>query len=364
MHCGMGRIFDRNDWGVDDTEWNDWRWQLRESWRTGGRVMEALGLDVDSAVCRRYPMQATPHYLSLARTRDVLDPILRQCVATEEELHGDGASDPFREEAYSPVARLVHRYPDRALFMTTSRCATHCRHCMRKRNWQCFDGKPSEDVLAAAVDYVSQHHEIREVLISGGDPLTLDDDELSHVLKAFATVDHLEMLRVGSRIPVVMPQRLTESLCDILGGCGKTVWLAAHFNHPAELSEESRQAVERLLRHGVPVVNQSVLLKGVNDDEETLRLLFTGLLKIKVKPYYLFHGDPIEGTMHFRTGVERGLELMAALRNRVSGMAMPAFSFDLPESGGKIRLEPNDKLEREDGGLAFTSFEGRKIIYK
>jgi len=218
--------------------------------------------------------------------------------------------------------------------------------------------------VGAAVDYVSKHREIREILISGGDPLTLDDDDIAHVLKAFATVDHLEMLRVGSRVPVVMPQRLTESLCDILGSCGKTVWLAAHFNHPAELSEESRQAVERLLRHGVPVVNQSVLLKGVNDDEETLRLLFTGLLKMKVKPYYLFHGDPIEGTMHFRTGVKRGLELMAALRNRVSGMAMPAFSFDLPESGGKIRLEPGCELEKAGDGYAFTSFEGRKVIYK
>ena len=359
----MCRVFDRKDWGVSDAEWGDWHWQLRESWKTAGRVMEALGLRADSEVCRRYPMQATPHYLSLAKTLDVLDPILRQCVATEEELQG-GTPDPFGEEAYSPVPRLVHRYPDRALFMTTSRCATHCRHCMRKRNWQCFDGKPTEDVLAAAVDYVAKHREIREILISGGDPLTLGDDDIAHVRTAFATVEHLEMLRVGSRVPVVMPQRMTESLCDILGGCGKTVWLAAHFNHPVELSEESRQAVERLLRHGVPVVNQSVLLKGVNDDAETLRLLFTGLLKMKVKPYYLFHGDPIEGTMHFRTGVERGLELMAALRNRVSGMAMPAFSFDLPESGGKIRLEPNDKLEREDGGLAFTSFEGRKIIYK
>ena len=359
----MCRVFDRKDWGASDAEWGDWHWQLRESWKTAGRVMEALGLRADSEVCRRYPMQATPHYLSLAKTLDVMDPILRQCVATEEELQG-GTPDPFGEEAYSPVPRLVHRYPDRALFMTTSRCATHCRHCMRKRNWQCFDGKPTEDVLAAAVDYVAKHREIREILISGGDPLTLEDDELAHVLQAFADIDHVEMLRVGSRVPVVMPQRMTESLCDILGGCGKTVWLAAHFNHPAELSEESRQAVERLLRHGVPVVNQSVLLKGVNDDAETLRLLFTGLLKMKVKPYYLFHGDPIEGTMHFRTGVERGLELMAALRNRVSGMAMPAFSFDLPESGGKIRLEPNDKLEREDGGLAFTSFEGRKIIYK
>ena len=359
--CG---VFDKKAWDRGDTEWNDWHWQLRESWRAEELVSKALGRRPDPATCRRYPMQATPHYLCLAQRADLMDPILRQCVAIMDERQCGGSSDPFGEEAYSPVPRLVHRYPDRALFMTTSRCATHCRHCMRKRNWQCFDGKPSEDVLSAAVDYVSQHHEIREILISGGDPLTLEDDELAHVLQAFADIDHVEMLRIGSRVPVVMPQRLTDSLCGVLESCGKTVWVASHFNHPVELSEESRQAVERLLRHGVPVVNQSVLLKGVNDDAETLRLLFTGLLKMKVKPYYLFHGDPIEGTMHFRTGVERGLELMAALRDRVSGMAMPAFSFDLPENGGKIRLEPGCELEKDGEGFAFTSFEGKRIVYK
>ena len=360
----MNSLFDRGYWRVDEEKWDDWRWQLRESWQAPATVMSALSLPSDSDACRRYPMQATPFYLSLCRTLDVSDPILRQCIATSEELSCGGASDPFHEEAFSPVPRLVHRYPDRALFMTTSRCATHCRHCMRKRNWQQFEGAPSENVLSAAVDYVSKHREIREILISGGDPLTLDDDDIAHVLKAFAAVGHLEMMRIGSRVPVVMPQRLTESLCEILGGCGKTVWLAAHFNHPAELSEEARQGVERLLRQGVPVVNQSVLLKGVNDDAETLRLLFTGLLKMKVKPYYLFHGDPIEGTMHFRTGVKRGLELMAVLRNRVSGMAMPAFSFDLPDGGGKIRLEPGCELEKDGDGFAFTSFEGRRIIYR
>ncbi|MBP5674413.1 MAG: KamA family radical SAM protein [Victivallales bacterium] len=360
----MNSAFDREFWGVDCGEWNDWRWQLRESWRTPTAVMTALSLPADSDVCHRYPMQATPFYLSLAQRLDVTNPILRQCVAIEEELTCGGGADPFHEEAYSPVPRLVHRYPDRVLFMTTSRCATHCRHCMRKRNWQKFEGAPSEDILNAAVDYIAKHREIREILISGGDPLTLEDGELAHILGAFATVEHLEMFRIGSRVPVVMPQRLTESLCNVLENCGKTVWIASHFNHPLELSEEARQGVERLLRHGVPVVNQSVLLKGVNDDAETLRILFTGLLKMKVKPYYLFHGDPIEGTMHFRTGVQRGLELMAALRNRVSGMAMPAFSFDLPDGGGKIRLEPDAELEKVDGGLAFTSFEGRKIVYK
>lgn len=235
---------------------------------------------------------------------------------------------------------------------------------MRKRNWGSFPGAPSDEVLGAAVEYVRGHGEIREILISGGDPLTLSDEALHRVMSAFARIDHVEVLRLGSRTPAVMPQRLTKELGEMLDSLGKPVFLASHFNHPRELTEEVRLGVETMLRSGVPVVNQAVLLRGVNDDAEVLRSLFTGLLRMKIKPYYLFHGDPIEGTLHFRTGVERGLELLGQLRGHVSGLAMPAYSFDLPEGGGKIRLEPGAALEHgEDGSLCFTSFEGRKISY-
>ncbi len=351
---------------ASESEWLDWRWQLGQSAASYRVVIESLGWSGLGAVHAKYPIRVTPYYMSLARSKEASDPILRQCVPNVAELREDdfGSADPFAEEGYSPVPRLVHRYEDRALFLTTSDCATHCRHCMRKRNWSCLGGRPSDEVLEQARDYVARHKEIREILISGGDPLTMDDAELARVLDAFASLPNVEILRLGSRAPVVMPQRLTEELARVLGDCRKPVWLATHFNHPWELTDLASEGILRLLKQGVPTVNQSVLLAGVNDDAETLKQLFTGLLAIRVKPYYLFHGDPIEGTTHFRTGIEKGLELMASLRGRVSGLAMPAFSFDLPEGGGKIRLEPGMEIQRDaDGVPVFQSCDGRSIRY-
>lgn len=359
---GLGR----ESWGVGEAEWGDWRWQLRHSGEAWGRLSACgLGGGGREEAQRRYPAQCTPYYLSLAASASPDDPVLRQVLPDPAELSGDGEEDPFAEEAHCGVPRLVHRYRDRALFLTTGDCAAHCRHCMRKRNWGELPGAPSAEALAAAAGYVRSHPEIREILVSGGDPLTLSDGELERVLSAFAAIPHVETLRVGSRLPAVLPQRLTEGLAAVLGGVGKAVFLACHFNHPRELTEAAAAGVLRLLRAGVPSVCQSVLLRGVNDDPETLRELLTGLLRIRVKPYCLFHGDPIRGTMHFRTGIARGLELMGALRGHVSGLAMPAFAFDLPQGGGKVRLEPGDAPRRApDGAPVFRSFEGRDIPYR
>lgn len=365
----MLKEFDRQAWGVSEQEWGDWHWQMRQSGAAWSRLAQVCRqADELDEVRRRYPFQCTPYYLSLAETAEAHDPVLRQVMPDVREVSADeqvlGEADPFDEEAHCQVPRLVHRYRDRVLFLTTSDCGAHCRHCMRKRNWGEFPGAPSAEMLASAAAYVRAHEEVREVLISGGDPLTLEDEDLARVLVAFAAVPHVEVLRVGSRLPAVLPQRLTPALADMLGHVGKTVFLACHFNHPAELTAEAGAGVQRLLAAGVPAVCQSVLLRGVNDDVETLRQLFTGLLRLRVKPYCLFHGDPIEGTMHFRTGIERGLELLNALRGHVSGLAMPAFSFDLPQGGGKIRLEPDSRLQRDaQGRLLFDSFEGRKIPY-
>ena len=356
---------EREYWEANEEDWGDWRWQLGNSGRAWN-AMRAMGLADDSldVVQRKYPTQATPFFLSLSARLSRDDAIIRQTLPDVAEMTG-GEPDPFDERRHCHVPRLVHRYRDRALFITTGDCAAHCRHCMRKRNWGEYPGGPSAEVLSAAVEYVSKHPEIREILVSGGDPLTLEDDELERVMGAFARIDHVEVLRLGSRAPAVMPQRLTDGLGAMLESMGKPVFLVAHFNHPQELSKEAADGVLRMLRHGVPTLSQTVLLKGVNDDAETLRLLFTGLLRMRVKPYYLFHGDPIVGTMHFRTGVERGLELMAQLRGHVSGMALPSYSFDLPDGGGKIRLEPGMDLPRNDSGeLCFDSFEGRKIVYR
>jgi lysine 2,3-aminomutase len=210
---------------------------------------------------------------------------------------------------------------------------------MRKRAWGHDDADPGPAVFAAALDYLRRHEGIREVLISGGDPLLLPEERLQGLLADLRAIPHLEILRLGSRVPVVLPQRLTPEFCARLGG-RPPLWLATQFNHPQELTPESEAAAEALLRAGIPVVNQTVLLAGVNDDAQTLGRLFTGLLRQRIKPYYLFHGDPVAGTLHFRTGVERGLELMAELERTISGLAVPAFAFDLPDGGGKIRLEP------------------------
>lgn len=336
------------------------------------QLEECLGLPSGAMaelakVAEVYPIQATRYYIGLARSKDWhTDPILMQCVPSPEELSCDncGAPDALDECGKSPVPRLVHRYPDRALFLTCNSCAIHCRHCMRKRNWAISLPAPTDDELNACVKYVKAHTEIREILISGGDCLMLADETVKRILHAFASVDHVEMLRIGSRMPVVMPSRITPELCEILENCGKTVWVATHFNHPWEITPEAAKAADMLTRAGIPLVNQTVLLKNINDDAETMRQLFTGLLKIKIKPYYLFHGDPIKGAMHFRTGIQKGLDILNELRGRVSGMALPAYAFDLPGGEGKIRLQPEQIKEYSpSGNPVFVNYEGKSVEY-
>lgn len=330
-----------------DPGWSDWRWQLRHAIRDAEGLATWLGLTgaAREDLCQaaeRYPVRVTPYYLSLARSRSLEDPIVRQVLPDRRELAEDpaGSPDPLAESRDSPVPGLVHRYPDRALLVATRQCAVFCRHCMRKRAWRREAGDdqgPSD--WGPALAYLRAHAGIREVLISGGDPLLLPEERLLKLLGALRAIPHLEVLRLGSRVPVVLPQRLTPEFCARLGG-RPALWLATQFNHPQELTPETDAAAEALLRAGIPVVNQTVLLAGINDDTATLARLFTGLVRQRIKPYYLFHGDPVAGTLHFRTGVERGLALMAELERTISGLAVPAFAFDLPDGGGKIRLEP------------------------
>ncbi len=352
-------------------EWSDWRWQLKHAARSLEDISDYLGIPVATLrerqeTAQRYPIFVTPYYLSLAANADLSDPVLQQCLPSPAELENQcgGAPDALAEDGYSPVPRLVHRYPDRALFITGNFCAVHCRHCMRKRDWAKTLPAPTAEELGAACQYLRQHPEVREVLISGGDPLMLSEEALAEIIQSFSDIPTIEMLRLGSRVPVALPQRITPRLSAILGS-GKPLWLATHFNHPQELSKEIAEAVKMLMREGVVVVNQSVLLKGINDDAAVLAKLFTGLLQNRIKPYYLFHGDPIEGVMHFRTGLKRGLEIMNQLRGRVSGMAIPAFSFDLPGGAGKIRLQPEQVIgiEPETGAPIFESYEGKRVPY-
>lgn len=352
-------------------QWSDWQWQLQHSCHSVKDIATLLNLPPEhfgdlQEVEKRYSVFVTPYYLSLAAKADAADPILQQCLPHPAELiqqPGD-APDALDELRCSPVERLVHRYPDRALFVTGNRCAIHCRHCMRKRDWCHAMAPVDESLLQRACDYLRHTPQVREVLISGGDPLMLPEEELQLIIDAFSSVPSIEMLRIGTRVPVVLPQRITPRLAAILAS-GKTTWVATHFNHPLELTPAAASAAEILVRNGISLVNQSVLLKGINDDADTLGRLFTGLLKIRIKPYYLFHGDPIAGTTHFRTGVQKGLDIMNQLRGRISGMALPAFAFDLPHGAGKIRLQPEHSLgvDSATGAQIYPSYQGEAIPY-
>lgn len=349
---------------------NSWQWQMQNALRTPEQFADFFHwgekeLATIRSTAEIYPMLATPFYASLAKSNSLDDPVVAQCVAQPRELEDADTTDPdpLGEGASSPLPRLVHRYPDRALFLTCGVCAVHCRHCMRKRVWETPLGAPTDQELKQVTQYLTSHPEVREVLISGGDPMLLDDAHIKRVLDAFASVPTLEMLRIGTRTVVALPQRFTPELCAIFEQCPKTIWIATHFNHPYEISQEAATAVKRLMAAGVPVVNQCVLLKGINDNADTLGTLFTKLLAIRIKPYYLFHGDPIKGTTCFRTGVQAGLDIMAKLRNTISGMAVPTFAFDLPHGGGKIRLEPDFTAPSNNNTLNFKRFDSGTEFY-
>ncbi|NMA42447.1 MAG: KamA family radical SAM protein [Oligosphaeraceae bacterium] len=357
-------------WQTESTRWSDWRWQLKNQIRSSSELAQIVPLAPErlaeiTAVEQVYPLRISPYYLSLAQSSNPDDPILRQCLPDGAELLlNDGQPDALAEETHSPVPRLVHRYADRALYISNKHCAVHCRHCMRKRHW-CSEmaSQPSNEEIAQAQKYLREHPELREILISGGDPLLLPENKLHQLIEAFSAVPNIEILRFGSRLPATLPQRFTPRFCRLLAS-GKPAWLVSHFNHPSELTIEAAQAVEHLLQAGIPVLNQTVLLKGINDNAETLKKLFTGLLRLKIKPYYLFHADPIQGCMHFRTGLQKGLEILDALRGRISGMALPHYAFDLPQGEGKIRLEPDVKANLDpEGRQLYRSYQGKCIAY-
>ncbi len=351
-------------------EWEDWRWQLAHSSRTLSELARRMGWDAGRlerlpAVARRYPLRVTPYYLSLVDPDDPADPIGRQCIPAVEELGppAPGATpDPLAEDESTPTPGLVHRYPDRVLLLTTPVCAVHCRHCFRKRYWRAPFPALDSGRQAAVLAYLRAHPEVREVLLSGGDPLLLPERRLGELLAALRSVPSVGVIRIGTRLPVVLPQRLTPEFCRSLGACAP-VWVATHFNHPREVTREAAAACRNLLAAGIPVLNQTVLLRGVNDRTEVLAELFRALVEIQVKPYYLFVADPAEGAMHFRTGVDGARRIATELRGRLSGLAMPTLAADLPEGGGKVALEECPERCGPDGVRRFRSFDGRWIAY-
>ena len=351
-----------------DPSFDDWRWQIRRRIRSAGDLGRLLGLDtssLDPDIERRFPIGVTPYYLSLADPADPDDPIRRQIVpiAEESEVAGQEESDPFHEEVLSPVPGVVHRYPDRALILPTNFCATLCRHCFRKRTWEDGFSVLGREELGRAVDYVRQRDEIRDVLITGGDPLHLAEETLARLLADVRAIDHVDVLRVATRVPVTLPQRIDPAMIDLLAEV-RPLWLITHFNHARELAKPAVRALRDLIDAGITVQNQSVLLAGVNDSTEAQIELSRGLLRVGVRPYYLHLADPVAGAGHFRLPIERARAIVAGMYGKVTGFGIPRLVIDLPGGRGKAPIEPRFERGRDGREVRFESpIDGGDVMF-
>lgn len=341
----------------------EWNLILADSITRPEQILNKFDVDIESlkAVVAKYPMRVSRYYFDLIEEVD--DPIWRQCIPSPLELQDPyGVEDPLDEEGDSPVPGLVHRYPDRVLLCVSNSCATYCRFCTRKRKV----GKPVVDlslgVLLEQVRYVENKSAVRDVLISGGDPLLLPDQKIDLLLGRIRAISHVEILRIGSRVPCTFPQRVTPRLCRILKKY-HPLYLNVHFNHPREITEESERACGLLAEAGIPLGNQSVLLRGVNDDSEVMKTLVQKLLRIRVRPYYIFQMDLVKGTYHFRTRVETGIKIIESLIGHTSGLAVPRYVIDAPGGGGKIPVQPGYILTIEKDGVVLRNYEGKVYVY-
>ncbi len=354
-------------------EWFDWRWQLRHAVGSREELERALPLtEAERAGALRaeeqgLPLRITPYYLSLVDSRDPRCPIRLQCVPDRreaDEVAGDLA-DPLGEEAHEVAPRLVQRYPDRVLLLVTDRCAVYCRFCTRSRMVGGGEGAVSIEELGPALAWLRAHPAVRDVIVSGGDPMTMATERLARVVAAVRAVPSVETIRVATRVPVTLPMRITRELLTALKPF-HPLWVMTHFNHPRELTSEATGACERLAEAGFPVMNQTVLLAGVNDDAPVLESLFRGLVRARVRPYYLLQADPVRGTAHLRTPMQRGVALMEALQGRLSGIALPKLICDTPGGRGKVPIGPDYVVRRTEGSPARTTlrtFRGEEIEY-
>ncbi len=355
---------------VQEKDWNDWRWHFRNRITTIEELVKFIPLPPREQarlklVTTRYPFSITPHYLSLINPDDPDDPVRKQAVPSFKEvaLAGLGMEDPLEEKRNSVVPGLVHRYPDRVLMVLTNLCPMLCRHCTRKREWQHAGWVRTPAEIEAMLGYIRQHKAVRDVIISGGDPLILSTHRLEEIISSLRQIAHVEIIRIGTRFPVVLPQRIDDELCAMLSKYGP-IWLNTHFNHPREITPEAALACDKLLRSGMPVSNQSVLLRGVNDTLETQLKLCHGLLKIKVRPYYLFQCDEVQGTEHLRTPIETGIKIIEGMRGHTSGLAIPTFVVDLAGGGGKVPLQPNYVLSQTEEELILRNYQGYLFQYQ
>jgi lysine 2,3-aminomutase len=356
--------------GATTADWNDWRWQNRQRIRTLAALASVIELsDEETAAIRRHsgalPVGITPYYASLLDVKDPNQGLRRTVVPVLGEYtqsRGEN-EDPLGEDAHSPVPGLVHRYPDRVLLLVTNFCSVYCRYCTRARMVGAVGERSVRKTdIEAALAYIERTPAVRDVLISGGDPLSLDDDRLEFILRRLQKIPHVEFVRIGSKQPVVQPMRITPALTRILKRY-HPLWMSLHFTHPDELTPEVAEACARLADAGIPLGSQTVLLKGVNDDLEVMKKLVHGLLKIRVKPYYLYQCDPISGSSHFRTPVSKGVEIIRGLRGHTTGYAVPTFVVDAPNGGGKIPLSPDYVVGYENDDLLLKSYDGGTYRY-
>jgi lysine 2,3-aminomutase len=339
-----------------------WMKDLQQSVKRGQGLAKVLDVNAEEIdkVAKEYPLRITPHYLSLIKEKG--DPIWLQVVPDGEELEEtNGIDDPLHEDIDSPVPGLTHRYPDRVLFLVTSVCPVYCRFCTRKR----LVGRSalvSDKTIEMGIKYIRETPRVRDVLLSGGDPLMLSDEKLEWIISQLRAIPHLEIIRIGTRVPVFLPSRITDNLCNMLKKY-HPFYMNIHFNHPDEITPEVKVACERLANAGIPLGAQTVLLKGINDNVETMKKLMQKLLTIRVRPYYLYQADLTKGTAHFRTEPEVGLEIIKALRGHTTGFAVPQYVIDAPGGGGKIPILPNSVVEWGEKEIVLRNFEGNLYRY-
>lgn len=330
-----------------DEEWNDWKWQVRNRIESLYDLKKHIHLtpSEEEGVKKSLEtlrMAITPYYLSLIDPNDPRDPVRRQAVPSALELHISHADllDPLHEDEDSPVPGLTHRYPDRVLFLITDKCAMYCRHCTRRRFAGQTDAQSPSERIQRGIDYIAQTPQVRDVLLSGGDALLVSDRVLESIIQRLRAIPHVEIIRIGTRVPVVAPQRITDELVNMLKKY-HPIWVNTHFNHPHEITPESRAALAKMADAGIPLGNQSVLLRGVNDDPRTLAALMRAFVETRIKPYYLHHADLAPGTGHFRTSLDEGRALMREMRGALSGLAQPTYVLDIPGGHGKAPVGPN-----------------------
>lgn len=350
-----------------EEDWNNYRWQLANrisDVETLGKIISLSTDDVKAIteVSEKYRWSVSPHYLSLIDPQDKLDPIRLQAIPLAAELNGEGLRDPMAEEYTNPAGAITRRYPDRLIINVTNRCAMYCRHCQRRRNIGSTDDHTTRQELIESIEYIKANPEIRDVLITGGDALILPDKTLDWLLSELYSIPTVDFVRLGTRTPVTMPQRITDDLIEVLKKYSP-LYINTHFNHPKEITREAKLACDKLSLAGIPLGNQAVLLNGINNDKYVMRLLNQELLKIRVRPYYIFHAKKVIGTTHFNTSIDDGIEIMEYLRGYTSGMAVPTYIVNAPNGNGKTPIAPNYLLSRGKDFVKIRTWEGKVIDY-